>query len=245
MLQPVLQRKALHWLWPEVCAHCREDLPEDALSPLCLGCRLKLLPNEPPCCQRCAEPGASGRAHCGRCDGRLFACQLIRAAFRYEEAAISMVHSFKFRGRREAARAAGSWMAEALPRLPELGRPDALVPMPLHPRRRRERGYNQAELLAEGLSQAALAPVQELARRMRETKPLWALRREQRERELRDAFACPQPERVAGKRLWIIDDVCTSGASLEGCARALLEAGAASVRGFVFARQAKGLLINK
>ena len=237
-----INQTVLHFLWPQVCAHCREDLPKDALSPLCLPCRPKLPPVTRPYCERCAEPLLAGKAHCSRCSGRLFACSMIRAAFRYEEAAVSLVHSFKFRGRRDAARTAGEWMAAALPDLPELGRPDALVPMPLHPRRRRERGYNQAKLLAEGLSPFADAPVEELALRCKETRPLWALRRDQRHDALKGAFACPRPADVAGRRLWIVDDVCTSGASLENCAEALLAAGAASVRGFVFARQAQPLL---
>lgn len=237
-----LQQSALHWLWPQICAHCREDLPQDALSPLCLGCRPKLPPCEPPRCERCAEPVAAQRAHCERCEKKLFACSMIRAAFQYKDAAVSLVHSFKFRGRREAARTAGDWMGSALPRFPELGKPDALVPMPLHFRRRRERGYNQAKLIADGLSPWADAPVEELLVRLRETRPLWALRRDDRQAALRGAFACPKPELVAGRRFWLVDDVCTSGASLEGCAQSLLAAGAASVRGFVFARQAQPLL---
>ena len=133
-------------------------------------------------------------------------------------------------------------MGQALTGFPELGRPDALVPMPLHPRRRRQRGYNQAKLIAEGLCAAASAPVEELVTRLRETRPLWALSRTDRWDALAGAFACPQPERVAGRRLWIVDDVCTSGASLEACAQALVAAGAASVYGYVFARQAQPLI---
>lgn len=238
-----LQSAVLHVLWPQVCAHCREDLPRDATTPLCLGCRPRLAPNAPPFCERCAEAVAPGRSHCARCAQRLFACARIRAAFLYKDAAVSLVHAFKFRGRRSAARAAGESMAAALGVFPELGAPDALVPMPLHPRRRRERGYNQAKLIAEGLSDAAgIARVEELVIRTRETRPLWALAREQRLASLEGAFACPQPERVRGRALWIVDDVCTSGASLEAVARSLLEAGAASVMGYVFARQAQPLI---
>jgi ComF family protein len=237
-----INQSVLHLMWPQVCAHCREDLPKEALAPLCHLCRPALPPVAGPVCARCVEPVIAGREHCERCAQRLFCCSLIRAAFRYEGAAVSLVHSFKFRGRRDAARTAGEWMGRRLAELPELGRPDGLVPMPLHTRRRRERGYNQAELIALGLSDAANAPVEELLVRRRETRPLWALRREDRLASLSGAIVCPRPEQVAGRRIWVVDDVCTSGASLEACAQALLAAGARSVFGFVFARQARPLL---
>lgn len=235
-----LNQTVLHFIWPQVCAHCREDLPKDALAPLCALCRPALPPLVAPFCLRCAEP--SKQEHCHRCAKRLFSCSMIRAPFQYKDAAVSLVHSFKFRGRRDAARTAGDWMGRALPALPELGTPDALIPMPLHARRRRERGYNQAQLIALGLSEHAGAPVEELLVRRRETRPLWALRREDRHAALSGAFACPQPELVAGRRFWVVDDICTSGASLEACAEALIAAGAASVKGFVFARQAQPLV---
>jgi ComF family protein len=237
-----LNQTVLHLLWPQVCAHCREDLPKDALSPLCLACRPALPPCSPPFCRRCCEPTRAARSHCERCSSRLFACSMIRAAFRYEGAAVSLVHAFKFRGRREAARTAGEWLGRVLHAFPELGRPDALVPVPLHARRRRERGYNQAELIALGLSPLADAPVEELLVRRRETRPLWSLRREDRSAALRDAIACAKPDWAAGRRFWVVDDVCTSGASLEACAEALRAAGAASVMGVVFARQARPLV---
>ncbi len=237
-----LNQTVLGFLLPQVCAHCREDLPADGFSPLCLGCRPKLPPSGRPFCERCAEPTLGQAAHCARCANRLFACGLVRAAFQYREACVSLVHAFKFRGLRGAARTAGTWMGLELGRFPELGECDALVPVPLHARRRRERGYNQAKLIAEGLSEAARAPVEELVLRVRETRPLWSLSRDDRKQALAGAFACPAPERVAGRRFWLVDDVCTSGASLEGCAQALLDAGALSAAGYVFARQAQPLV---
>ncbi|OGR87292.1 MAG: hypothetical protein A3J74_11320 [Elusimicrobia bacterium RIFCSPHIGHO2_02_FULL_57_9] len=215
----------LHWLWPETCAHCREDLPKDNRGPLCLRCRLRLIPYEP---SRLTVDNWG-------------ACSRVCSPFLYREAAISVVHAFKFRGRRGAARAAGSWMGQAWPRFPQLGRPDALVPMPLHPGRRRERGYNQALLIAEALSVFLGIEVQEPVKRLRRTRPQWALSREQRRENLKNAFFCAC-EAVKGKRLLLIDDVCTSGASLETCAQALKAAGAASVFGYVFARQTAGAL---
>jgi len=223
----------LQWVWPRTCAHCREDLPREAGSPLCLACRLRLVPAEPPYCRRCAQPARD--ALCRRCQGPPEALSLLRPVFLYREAAVSLVHAFKYRGSRAAARAAGGWMGTALSRFPELGRPDALVPMPLHPLRRRERGYNQALLLAEGLSARAGIAVRELALRRRDTRPQWALAARDRRRNVRGAFEA-RPE-AAGLRLLLVDDVCTTGASLEECAEALKDAGAAWVGALVLARQ--------
>lgn len=228
------------WLWPRLCAHCREDLAGDAASPLCLACRLKLTPNEPPCCLRCAEPIKRG-SHCARCERRLYLCSPIRAAFLYKDAAVSLVHSFKYGGRRSAARAAGDWMASAWERFPELHAADALVAMPLHPRRRRYRGYNQALLIAEPLSERLDVPIVDALARERETPPQWSLGRADREKNMANAFSVKNADLVAGKNVVVIDDVCTSGASLEACAKTLLSAGAARVAGYVFARQVNAI----
>ena len=228
-----IQQAALTFLWHETCAHCREDLSGSRLGPLCAGCRLTLASSEPPYCARCCEP--TDRPLCPRCEGKPFACRAIRASHLYRDAAVSLVHSFKFRGRRSAARAAGELMGRAFSRFPELSPAQALVPMPLHPRRRRERGYNQARLIAEALSDWTGLPVWDVVARTRSTNPLWALGRDARANALAGAFTASPA--VEGARLLIVDDVCTSGASLEECARSLRAAGAAWVGGFVFARQ--------
>ncbi|MBI3553446.1 MAG: ComF family protein [Elusimicrobia bacterium] len=233
-----ISQAVLHLLWPVICAHCREDLPKNHQGPLCLACRQKLVPHEPPYCWRCADRVPSGQELCLRCEDRPHECRLIRAVFQYKDAAVSLVHAFKFRGRRSAARTAGTWMGFALDRYPELEAPDALVPMPMHPARRRERGYNQASLLAETLSAVAQVPVEELVSRKRATKPQWALGREQRAKNLDGAFCvCAPEDKVKGKRLLLIDDVCTSGSSFESCAKVLNEAGASWVGGYALVRQ--------
>ncbi len=233
-----IAQTVLQIVWPVICAHCREDLPKNHNGPLCLACRQTLLPHEPPFCLRCADRVTEGMDFCPRCDGKPHECRLIRSVFQYREAAVSLVHAFKFRGRRSAARAAGTWMGFALDRYPEIEGIDALVPMPLHPARRRERGYNQALLMAETLSATSGIPVKEIVRRTRATKPQWALGREARAENLADAFALAVPaDDVKEKRLLLVDDVCTSGASLEACAKVLNDAGAAWVGGYSLVRQ--------
>ncbi|MCX5796601.1 MAG: ComF family protein [Elusimicrobia bacterium] len=224
-----------HWLSPQTCAHCREDLPPEEGTPLCERCRSRLSPCQPPFCQRCAEPIAGGKALCRSCTGRPFACRLVRAAFLYRGPVPGLVHAFKYRGRRAAARAAGRWMACLLPRFPELSGHDTVVPVPLHPRRLQERGYNQAGLLAEEFARLSGRPVLDLLERARPTRPQWDLDRQSRRQNLAGAFwASPQARE---KSVLLIDDVCTSGTSLEECGRALRRAGASRVAAYVFARQ--------
>ena len=97
-------------------------------------------------------------------------------------------------------------------------------------------------MIAQGLSAYAQAPVEDALTRCRETRPLWALSRQDRLKNLSGAIRCADSGAVEGRDLWLIDDVCTSGATLEACADALLAAGAASVQGYVFARQAQPLI---
>ena len=245
---------ARHWLLPQTCAHCREDLPPEGQAPLCDRCRRSLRFCEPPFCLHCAEPISGGKALCRSCAGRMeirpavtcgisdtagagrpFACRLVRAAFLYRGPVPALVHAFKYRGRRAAARAAGRWMACLLPRFPELSGHDTVVPVPLHTRRLKERGYNQAGLLAEELARMAGWPVLDLLQRAKPTRPQWDLDRQSRLKNLAGAFlAVPQ---ARGRSVLLIDDVCTSGASLEECAQALHRAGASRVAAYVFARQ--------
>jgi ComF family protein len=145
------------------------------------------------------------------------------------------VHAFKYRGRQTAAIAAGRWMAARLTALPELSGFDTLVAVPLHPRRLRERGYNQARILADALAKASALTVRDLLTRLKPTKPQWDLDRIARRRNLRGAFAA-LPE-ARGRKILLIDDVCTSAASLDECGRTLALAGADQVAAFVLARQ--------
>ncbi|MFL7794769.1 MAG: ComF family protein [Anaerolineae bacterium] len=116
---------------------------------------------------------------------------------------------------------------------------DVIVPVPLHADRLRERGYNQAALLARELArQADLAIDEQVLVRKRATAPQVKLDANQRKENMRDAFCCPD-DSLAGKRILLIDDVCTTGATLEACAAALLESGAHSVQALTLARARK------
>ncbi|MFI5363725.1 MAG: ComF family protein [Elusimicrobiota bacterium] len=227
---------ALHVLLPRACAHCREDVPFGSSEALCAACAADLPPPPDPACVRCGAALGARRVFCAACSGRLFACRLARAAASYRGAAASLVRAFKFRGLPCAARAAGRAMAADFARRPELAGFDALVPVPLHPRRERERGYNQASLLARELGAAARLPVLDLLERRKAAAPSWRLGRARRRAELSDAFAARTGGGAGGLRLLVIDDVCASATTFEECASALRRAGAADVAGYAFAR---------
>lgn len=229
---------ALHVLLPRACAHCRADLPFGDAQPLCGACRQDLTPPEPPACGRCDGRLGARRDLCPSCAGRLFACRLIRAATAHRGPAASLVHAFKFRGLPSAARAAGTVMAREMGRRPGLSGFDALVPVPLHPRRLRERGYNQAEILAREVGAMTGLPVLTILERRRWAAPSWSVGRLGRKTALAGTFAVRAgcEKSAGGSRLLLIDDICATGTTLEECARALRETGAADAAGWVFAR---------
>jgi ComF family protein len=118
---------------------------------------------------------------------------------------------------------------------------DAVVPVPLDDRRARSRGYNQAALLAAPVATTLAVPLAPgWLRRTRPTRPQVGLTARDRRANVRGAFACPEPAAVAGRRLLVVDDVMTTGATLEACAEALVAAGAAGVWGIVVARDLPG-----
>lgn len=155
----------------------------------------------------------------------------------YDGALRVAIHELKYRGRRRvAARLAERIAAEPLSRAvltPEV----VLVPVPLHPRRKRERGFNQAELLASELGRRLFLPVRAsaLVRRL-DTPSQTGLTALARRRNVKDAFAVRGRAQVAGRVVVLVDDVVTTGATLRACARALQDAGAGEVRSVSAAR---------
>jgi ComF family protein len=226
----------LHAVLPRSCVHCREDLAFGDAGPLCPACAAALPPPPEPACGRCGAWLGARRDFCGACAGRLFSCRLIRAACAHRGAAASLVHAFKFRGLPAAARAAGRILARDIARRPELRGADALAPVPLHARRARERGYNQAELIAREVSAATGIPMLDALERLRGGGPSWRLGRAGRRAELAGAFGLRAGTDVDGLRLILIDDVCATATTLEECAKALRAGGAADVRACAFAR---------
>jgi ComF family protein len=224
-------------LLPPVCPACRE--PVAGASGLCARCWAKLSFIARPYCERLGTPFAHDMGQ-GTLSIRAIADPpaygRARAACRYDEIARALVHALKYGDRLELAPTMGRWMAQAGGEL--LADADALVPVPLHWRRLWTRRFNQAALLAQAISQSCGLPVLHAAlRRVRATPQQVGLARAERASNVQAAFRVPEQAKamIRGKRIVLVDDVLTSGATVDTCARALFRGGALGVDVIVFA----------
>jgi competence protein ComFC len=202
---------------------------------LCPGCLGKLPRLLPPLCPNCGRPQASGII-CPDCRRKRTEIDGIRSLFRFDEVIQKAIHQLKYRNLKSISPCLAELLAHYLGSNPLPG--EALVCVPLHARRLRERGYNQSSLLAEDLGKRIDLPViEDCLIRVKQAQPqVRAVDVEERQRNVADAFMC-RDERVSGKQIILIDDVCTSGATLESCAAALKNKGVTSVWGLTLARE--------
>ena len=232
-----LPRAVLDIALPTLCVSCREPVAGEGV---CAKCWAKLSFIAPPFCARLGipfvyDPGPGLLSMQAIADPPAY--QRARAAVRYDEVARTMVHALKYQDRTDLAPAMGRLMARAGQEL--LGDADALVPVPLHWRRGWSRRYNQSGALAGVISKSANLPVIGNAlHRVRPTLQQVGLSRADRTLNVQGAFKVPPENKsiVQGRRIVLIDDVLTSGATVDACARALLRARAASVDVLVFSR---------
>lgn len=211
---------------------------------LCAACWSKLSLIEPPYCARLGIPFTYDPGP-GLLSMEAIAAppayERARAAVRYDDVARALVHGFKYGDRVDLAPMMGQWMARAGREL--LAEADALVPVPLHWRRLWARRFNQSAALAGAISEIAGVPMLHgTLKRVRATPQQVGLSKDDRAHNVQGAFgvAPEQKADVAGRRLILIDDVLTSGATVDTCARVLLRAGAARVDVLVFARVVAG-----
>ncbi len=235
-------RLALDVALPPLCPACREPVG-DALG-LCAACWSKLSPIAPPYCERLGipfvyDPGPGILSMQAIADPPAYA--RARAAVRYDDVARALVHAFKYGDRLDLAPVMGRWMARAGREL--VRDAAAIVPVPLHWRRLWARRFNQSALLARIVSEAGGVPiVHEALKRVKATPQQVGLSRTERASNVQGAFkvAANGKADIAGRRILLIDDVLTSGATVDACARALLRAGAGNVDVLVFARVVDG-----
>jgi ComF family protein len=228
---------ALDIALPTLCVACREPVEGEGV---CAGCWAKLSFIAPPFCPRLGipfvyDPGPDMLSMEAIASPPAYT--RARAAVRYDDVARTLVHALKYQDRTDRAPSMGRWMARAGRELLEDA--DVLVPVPLHWRRGWSRRYNQSGALARIIErQTGVAVAAEALRRIRRTEQQIGLSRPQRASNVQGAFKVA-PDRqhlIAGRRVVLIDDVLTSGATVDACARALLRAKAAAVDVLVFAR---------
>jgi competence protein ComFC len=230
---------ALSLIYPPHCVACGVQTSSGII--LCGNCEDGIRPIEAPFCQRCSMPfqgEITGEFTCSNCQDREFHFTASVSRYRARGVVRDLIHRFKYSSEYHLRHQLAEWAAAGLSdeRLQNPGF-DALVPIPLHSARKREREFNQAEVIAELLSERCKKPVLNVLQRIRYTESQTRHDRTERMENLRGAFRMRQPDAVLNRHLVLVDDVFTTGSTVEECARVLTKAGAASVRALVVARR--------
>jgi ComF family protein len=216
---------------------------------LCADCLNKMETIRPPVCQTCGLPAedpqtfVSRASVCERCQRIPLKLDGLRAYAFHDGPLRQAIHQFKYQDLRSLAAPLGKVMSQGWASLtPSDLSIDAIVPVPLHPTRQRQRGYNQAALLAiEVGAHLQLPVIQDVLVRTKATAPQVDLRAQERRANVQDAFRCTGNS-LSGKRVMLLDDVCTTGSTLESACATLREAGTLSVWAYTLARARPGPL---
>lgn len=230
------------YIWLNNDQHCLlcSESTED-IRPICLACEADL-PWLGDHCDTCALPLPTSGLTCGQCMQQPPAFQQVIAPWTYSFPVDSLITRFKHSAKWPLGRLLAELLAQSLQhRFDEaVARPDALVPVPLAVKRLRQRGFNQAAMLARWLSESLGIPCDErLLQRTQDTSAQQALKADARRKNLRHAFALMPEASIRGRHLALVDDVLTTGATAQALARLLMEAGAARVDVYCLARTPK------
>jgi len=225
-----LKQKALNFLFPPRCVSCGKGGVF-----LCRKCHNKLIYLQTPLCVRCSKPIRAGTI-CSKCQSQTWNIDGICSVFKYGGAIRQAIIQFKYKNIKALDDPLSHFMMGYL-RKHSLSF-DIIIPVPIHERRLRERGYNQSLLLAKKLSHMTRLPVVEASLIRTKNTPHQASSDsvKQRRENIRNAFKCVNHD-ISGKRILLIDDVCTSGATLNSCATSLKSASAALVWGLTLAKE--------
>ncbi len=227
-----LLRRLLHAVFPMRCRTCDQALDDDLIPFFCQRCWSDVTPVRLPKCHRCAHPFSSPRALppgylCGSCRKHPPAYARARTPYAYQSPLKEAIGLLKYRGKSQLAPSLARLIADAAPAPANV---DVIIAVPLHPDRLREREFNQALLLAYHLGKHWNLPVlTDVLRRTRPTPPQTSLTRRKRLTNLRKCFVVAAPSAVEGKTALVVDDVFTTGTTVNECAKALRKAGARAV----------------
>lgn len=222
----------IDFLFPPLCAGCQKGG-----HILCPSCITQIRPLPPPICQHCGISLTAGGI-CKQCTYNLLRLTGLRTVSIYQEPLRSCIHALKYTGNTRIAEPLGHLLAQAY--INHGLHADAIIPVPLHSERQQQRGYNHAYLLAEVCAAQVGIPLRnDILVRHRATPAQVGLNHAQRRQNMAGAFLCTPAfatGALAGRTILIIDDVYTTGATLEACAEPLFAAGATAVWGLVLAR---------
>jgi ComF family protein len=239
-----LFRRTLDLFLPAPCSFCRAPVADSGIPHFCSHCWSDLSPVPGPVCPSCGRPFGSPESLVRSPEHECLACRTspphfdqALAAGLFEGPLREAIHLFKYRPVRSLGKPLAVWMAEQVRMTVPL---DLAMPVPLHRKRLRQRGFNQALLLAHGFSERFSVPLRyDNLMRLRSTRPQVELTGQERRENVQGAFGLVRPAEVQEKRVLLIDDVFTTGATMNECARVLKEAGAAYVAVLTLARTAE------
>ena len=224
-------------LFPARCLACDRQLERSSRPQICDDCRPLFSPIVSPLCPGCGKPYPAGEDHfCEDCLLDHFAFDRARAVFLYREPVKSLLLSLKF-GRSLTGLATLGMLAQQAGAETLFREPDLLLPVPLHLKRLRSRGFNQSLLLARTCFPAwrdKISP--DTLLRLQETTPQTRLSGRARRTNLKGAFGVSKPGIIRGKRILLVDDIFTTGSTLHECAKILRQAGALQIEAFTLAR---------
>ncbi len=230
-------------IFPAECSLCPNPLETIRERYVCSDCLSKIKPLELPVCEKCGKPLVSSfnlvpHPLCHECRSMKRYFTFARAVGTYEEVLKKTIWLFKYKGKTGLQDILGSLMVGCINRLGlERGGIDIIIPVPLHKSKLRARGYNQSEILAAFMSKKLNIPVsRNNLKRVKATITQTSLKREERIKNIRNAFCIKQPEKFSGKRILLIDDVFTTGATSNECSRILKQAGSGNVFVLTLAR---------
>ncbi len=227
-----LFRALADFAFPPVCYGCDEEI-ETGL--VCDSCRLFLFTSELDVCCRCGRPCLPDAGVCGRCDLPL-SLSRVRAVGVYQPPFQGLIHALKYSEKTALVPILGSALALLLEQDSQLKRAHGICAVPLHPARLRERGYNQAYLLAKEVSSITEVSLFDPLVRKRNTESQTMMKDDsERIENVRDAFRVKPGVKLGGERLILVDDVMTTGATISAAGAELLNAGAEEVMGLVLA----------
>jgi ComF family protein len=238
MLKPFFSA-ALDFIFPPICHVCRRFIPAAEELHICPDCRGLMPAIVAPLCIMCGIPftGAGIDHACGSCIASPPRFDMARAALAYEGASRDLIHAFKYRNKTHLRRPLALLTIERLSEFMRSRRPDLILPVPLHRKKLASRGFNQAVLLGEILSQLLKIPLdRNNLRRIRWTEPQVNLAAGDRRTNVKGAFSIHEASLVSGRRILLVDDVLTTGSTAEECGRVLKTAGASDVTVVTVAR---------
>lgn len=227
-------------VFPPTCPTCGKVMGRDGPSPFCPACKAEISLIRTPLCPSCGVPffaDASGDHLCGECLTNKRPFSLARAVGLYQGTLLKALILFKYSGRTGLGRPLGEMMADLADSLWGKGSFDLVVPVPLHVRKLRQRGFNQAVILGRSVARRLAVPLDfTVLKRDLETPPQVGLGKKERLRNIKGAFTVAEPHRVKAKRILLVDDVYTTGSTIGECAAVLAAGGAKEISVLTLAR---------